>query len=454
MLLAGLAIVVIAAAGLAVFFRGDLLRPAPVVPDKPSIVVLPFSNLGNDPAQVYFSDGITADITTSLSKLSGLFVIASSSAQNYRNPPTDIKQLAETLGVRYVLEGNVRRSGNRLRVNAQLIDANTGFQLWAERYDRDMKDVLDVQDDVTAKIVNALSVELTEAERQRSARRYTVNIEAYDEFLRGQFLYVRGTPEDNLQARALFQQAIDRDPGFARAYGAMALTYVDEFRFGWGKNPAAALERALELANRAVALDDQLPQAYRALSYAYLHRREYQNSIDAIQRAIALDPNDADGRASLALSHVYDGKLRNRDPDAARGDADEPALPGTLRLRARACLLFSRPARGRRHHAAGCDRTQCQPAVVACLLYRRAESPRKKRRGRLGGDPGTFAVAEFRRGKRFRNVPDQRSGETTRLDRRPETRRALMASDADSRQPFFFFARSAFKVLTMLSASS
>ena len=118
---------------------------------------------------------------------------------------------------------------------------------------------------------------------------------------------MRGTPEDNLQARALFQQAIDRDPGFARAYGAMALSYVDEFRFGWGKNPAAALERALELANRAVALDDQLPQAYRALSYAYLHRREYQNSIDAIQRAIALDPNDADGRASLALSHVYDG---------------------------------------------------------------------------------------------------------------------------------------------------
>ena len=300
-------IAVIAAVGLAVFFRGDAPRPAPVVPDKPSIVVLPFSNLGNDPAQVYFSDGITADITTSLSKLSGLFVIASSSAQNYRNPPTDIKQLAETLGVRYVLEGNVRRSGNRLRVNAQLIDANTGFQLWAERYDRDMKDVLDVQDDVTAKIVNALSVELTEAERQRSARRYTVNIEAYDEFLRGQFLYVRGTPEDNLQARALFQQAIDRDPGFARTYGAMALSYVDEFRFGWGKNPAAALERALELANRAVALDDQLPQAYRALSYAYLHRREYQNSIDAIQRAIALDPNDADGRASLALSHVYDG---------------------------------------------------------------------------------------------------------------------------------------------------
>ena len=145
MRLAGLAIVVIAAAGLALFFRGDLFRPAPAMPDKPSIVVLPFGNLGNDPAQMYFTDGITADITTSLSKLSGLFVIAASSAQSYREPPTDIKQVAETLGVRYVLEGNVRRSGNRLRVNVQLVDAATGFQLWAERYDRDMQQVLDVQ---------------------------------------------------------------------------------------------------------------------------------------------------------------------------------------------------------------------------------------------------------------------------------------------------------------------
>lgn len=306
LLVAGLVIVLIMAGVLAIFFRVDDSRPVPAAPDRPSIVVLPFDNLGNDPAQAYLADGVTADITTSLSKLSGLFVIASSSTLGYRNAPADIKQVAEALRVRYVLEGNVRRVGNRLRVNAQLVDAATGFHLWAERYDRDMKDVLDVQDDITAKIVSALSVKLTEAEMRRSAQRYTVNIGAYDEFLRGQALYVRSTPEDNLQARALFQQAIDHDPGFARAYGAMALSYVDEFRFGWGKNPAA-LERALALANRAVALDNQLPQAYRALSYTQLHRREYQSSIDAIQRAIALDPNDTDGQASLALSHMYAG---------------------------------------------------------------------------------------------------------------------------------------------------
>jgi len=307
LLAVGLALSILAiVAGVLVYsYRGTNGRFLSNVTDKPSIVVLPFGNLGNDPAQAYLSEGITADITTAISKLSGLFVVASASTRNFPAPPGDVKQVAEALGVRYVLDGNVRRTGNQLRVNAQLVDAATGFQIWAERYDREMKDVLDVQDDIVVKIVNALSVELTEAERQRSARRYTINIEAYDEFLRGQSLYVRSAPEDNLQARALFQQAIDRDPGFARAYGAMALSYVDEFRFGWGKNPATALERALALANKAVALDDQLPQAYRALSYAYLHKREYPRAIDAIQRAIALDPNDADSRASLALSHIY-----------------------------------------------------------------------------------------------------------------------------------------------------
>ncbi len=293
-------------AGVLVYsYRGPNGRLLPDATDRPSIAVLPFGNLGNDPAQAYLSEGITADITTAISKLSGLFVVASASARNVQATPGGVKQVAEALGVRYVLDGNVRRTGKQLRVNAQLVDAASGFQIWAERYDREMKDVFDVQDDIVAKIVTALSVNLTEAERQRSARRYTINIEAYDEFLRGQSMYVRSTPEDNLQARALFQQAIDRDPGFARAYGAMALSYVDEFRFGWGKNPATALERAFEMANKAVALDDQLPQAYRALSYAQLHRREYRSSIDAIQRAIALDPNDADNRASLALSHIY-----------------------------------------------------------------------------------------------------------------------------------------------------
>lgn len=303
---AGLVLLAVLAAALNFWSPAPEDRPQSVVTDKPAIAVLPFANLGHDPAQAYLSEGITADITTAISKLSGLFVVASASARNVQVGAGDVKQAARTLGVRYILDGNVRRDGDRLRVNAQLVDATTGFQIWAERYDREMKDVLDVQDDITTKIAGALSVKLTEAEKQRIARRYTINIAAYDDFLRGQFHYVRGTPEENLQARVYFQQAIDLDPGFARAYGAMARSYVDEFRFGFGRNPVL-LERALELANRAVALDDQLPQAYQALSYAQLHRHEYPLSIAAIERAIAIDPNDPDGQASLALVHMYDG---------------------------------------------------------------------------------------------------------------------------------------------------
>lgn len=303
---AGLVLLATLAAALSFWSRGPEDRPQSTVTDKPAIAVLPFASLGRDPAQAYLSEGITADITTTISKLSGLFVVASASARNVQVGTGDVKQTAKALGVRYILDGNVRRDGDRLRVNAQLVDATTGFQIWAERYDRKMMDVLDVQDDITTKIASALSVKLTEAEKQRIARRYTISVAAYDDFLRGQFDYVRGTPEENLQARAYFQQAIDRDPGFSRAYGAMARSYVDEFRFDFGRNPDL-LERALELANRAVALDDQLPQAYQALSYAQLHRHQYQHSITAIERAIAIDPNDPDGQALLALVHMYDG---------------------------------------------------------------------------------------------------------------------------------------------------
>jgi TolB-like protein/DNA-binding winged helix-turn-helix (wHTH) protein len=302
----GLAILAVLAGVLGFWLRAPEDRLPIPLEEKPAIAVLPFANLGRDPAQDYLSEGITADITTAISKLSGLFVAASASARSIQIGSDDVKQAARTLGVRYILDGNVRRDGDRLRVNVQLVDAATGYQIWAERYDREMKDVLDVQDDITTKIASALSVKLTEAERQRIARRYTINIAAYDDFLRGQFHFVRGTPEENLQARAYFQQAIEQDPGFARAYGAMSRSYSDEFRFGFGKNPVL-LGRALELANKAVALDDQLPQAYQALSYAQLHRHQYRLSIAAIERAIELDPNDPDGQALLALVHMYDG---------------------------------------------------------------------------------------------------------------------------------------------------
>jgi len=235
----------------------------------PSLVVLPFVDISSDVNQRYLGDGITEDLTTALSKLSGLFVIARSSAMNYRDQNIDVKIVARQLNVHYVLEGSVQREGNQLRVSAKLIDGSTGFHLWAERYDREVKDIFEVQDNITRKIVRALSVKLTEEEKRRVARRYTVSFEAYDRFLQAQVYYVRHTPEDNIRARELFQHSIELDPDFARAFSASALTYTAEFRYGWQSDRKVALSQALQLAQKAVSIDNQLPQAYYVLGYVY-----------------------------------------------------------------------------------------------------------------------------------------------------------------------------------------
>ncbi len=276
--------------------------------DRPAIVVLPFRNASDVPGQDYFSEGITADITTALSKLSGLFVIAPSSASGYRGRPLDLQRIAESLGVRYVVQGSVRRSGEQLRVNVHLVDAATDVYLWSEKYDRRLRNVFDVQDDITSNVVKALSVRLTEEERRRTARRYTTSIDAYDDFLRGQALYVRHTRDDNLRAREYYRQAIDRDAGFARAYSAIALTYVAEQRYGWADASRESLEKALELARKGVALDDELPQAYWVLGYVHTFRQEYAEAARAANRALELDPNFADSYLTLAVSKLYFGK--------------------------------------------------------------------------------------------------------------------------------------------------
>lgn len=276
--------------------------------NKPAIVVLPFRDISEATGNSYFSEGITEDLTTALSKLSGLMVISGSSARSYEQPPLDSGRVAKVLGVRYVLTGSVQRSSDRLRLSARLLDEQSGVNLWAEQYDRTLQDVFEVQDDITAKIVSALSIRLTEEERRRDARRYTVSIEAYDAFLRGQSQFFRHTRENNMQARALFQAAIDLDPGFSRAYSAMALTYLDEFRFDWNPDSDTALAHALMLAKQAISIDGKLPQSHLALGRVYVYSRKYAQAIAAAQHAIELNPNYADSYAALAASYMYSGK--------------------------------------------------------------------------------------------------------------------------------------------------
>ena len=272
-------------------------RRSPVT-DKPSIAVLPFVNMSADPEQEYFSDGITEDLITDLAKISGLFVVSRNAVFLYKGKAVEPQRVSQELGVRYVLEGSVRKAGDRVRISAQLIDPTTGYHLWAERYDRDLTDIFALQDEITEKIVKALEVKLTEGEQQQVARRYTENLEAYDYFLRGRAYEARATKETNAQAREMFERAIELDPSFAGAYAVLSHTHWRDWSFQWSEDPQA-LERAFEAAKRAVALDDSLPLAHTYLGWAYVFRKQYEEAIAEGERAIVLDPNFAEGYARL-----------------------------------------------------------------------------------------------------------------------------------------------------------
>jgi adenylate cyclase len=243
-------------------------RPLPL-PDKPSIAILPFVNMSGDPEQEYFSDGVTEDIITDLSKVSGLFVIARNSSFTYRGKAVKVQEVSRELGVRYVLEGSVRKAGNRVRIVTQLIDGTTSGHLWAERYDRDLTDIFAVQDEVTREIVSALAVKLTQGERQRLRQKGTENLEAYDHYLRGRQLQMQRSKEANEEARALLEKAIELDRKFARAHAILANVHIVDAANRW-HDPEESLRKAHELAQRAVALDDDDAEAHWALGTAHL----------------------------------------------------------------------------------------------------------------------------------------------------------------------------------------
>ena len=274
--------------------------PTLPLPDKSSLIVLPFANLSNDPSQDYFSDGITEDITTDLSRLSSLFVISRNSAFTYKGKATKVQEVSREMGVRYVLEGSVRRTDNQIRITAQLIDATTDHHLWAERYDRPLKDIFAVQDEIVQQIVTTLNLQLTLMERGVSVRKQTNNLEAYDAFLRGTEAYWHAYFEmkkaELPQARQMFEKAIELDPQYAQAYAGLGWTYWLEW-FG-GSNPQT-LERAGELAQKALTLDETLPAAHSLLGTVYLWKKQFDQAITEAKRVVALDSNNANGYVQL-----------------------------------------------------------------------------------------------------------------------------------------------------------
>jgi TolB-like protein/Tfp pilus assembly protein PilF len=277
-------------------------------PDKPSIAVLPFDNMSDDPEQAYFSDGIAEDLITDLSKISGLFVIARNSAFIYKGRAVDLREVSRELGVRYVLEGSVRKAGKRVRITAQLIDGATGGHLWAERYDREWTDIFAVQDELTQQIVSALRIKLTTDEGCRVHHRGTDDIEAYDFFLRGRDLLQRRTFGGIVQSRPLLEKSIDLDPAFAAAYAGLAFGYALEYVNCWTAASAQALDTAFRLARQAVALDAAEPQARYAMAMVHLWRREHEPAIQEARTAIELDPNFAPGFSLLGLALHYAGR--------------------------------------------------------------------------------------------------------------------------------------------------
>ena len=297
------------------------------LPDKPSIAVLPFDNMSGDAEQEYFSDDITEDIITELSRFRTLFVIARNSSFSFKGQAIEVKEIAKRLGVRYLVEGSVRRAGNRVRITAQLIDAANDKHLWAERYDRELEDIFAVQDEVTQAIVTAIEPELTSAERERAHRKPTDNMDAWESYQRGLWHLYHYTAEENAAAQEMFDRAIALDPDFAQPHGALAYSILTDVLVGFVSEPGDRLSRAPEAAKTAVALDDKHWFSHYALGRAFMMLGVHDAAIEEQETALALNPNAAlahygrgfvftlIGRAEEALDG-YDEALRlsPRDP--------------------------------------------------------------------------------------------------------------------------------------------
>jgi adenylate cyclase len=299
------------------------------MPDKPSIAVLPFVNMSRDPEQEYFSDGITEEIITALSKVPNLFVIACNSVFTYKGKPVKVKQVSEELGVRYVVEGSVQKSGDKVRITAQLIDALSGHHLWAERYDRELKDIFALQDEITMKVITALQVELTAGEMAGMIAKGTKNIDAFIKYLQAYELMYSATKEGNAQAKKILEEAIALDPDYPRLYMGLARAHTLDVWYGTTESTEQSLARAFELAQKAISLDNSNAAAHGTLGEIYMMKKQYDKAIAECERAVSLDFNSAENIFWLGLVLNYAGRAEEAIPylqNAIRLNPLPPAL--------------------------------------------------------------------------------------------------------------------------------
>ena len=274
-----------------------------------SIAVLPLTSLSNGPDQDYFSDGITEDLITDLSRISGLNVIARNSVFVYKGLTPEPQEVAQQLGARYILEGSIRKDTNQVRINVKLIDTSTGFNLWAERFDKNITDVFDLQDHLAREIAAALAIQLTEKEELLITKSTTLSVEALKHYFLGRAYYGSTSKQENVQSRKFYRRAIELDPDYAQAYAELALTYLDDQRRGWSTDDEASLNQAIKLAEQAIRINDTIPQAHFALGFIYLYARQrHDKAITEARKAIQLDPSYADSYALLSSAYFYSGQ--------------------------------------------------------------------------------------------------------------------------------------------------
>jgi len=292
----------------------DSASPKPLVdeplelPDKPSIAVLPFANMSGDPDQEYFSDGLTEQIINGLCKVYNLFVIARNSSFAYKNKSISIKQIAQELGVKYILEGSVQKAGERVRITAQLIDATTDYHMWSESYDRDLKDIFALQDEITIKLIGEMEISLTSGEQARLRQKDINNIQAYDKHSRGLECFFRFTKQDNEKARLFLEQGIKIEETSALIHSMLGYTHWMASLSNWSDSPIETFINAEECARKALALDDSLDVPHFLLGMIHLFKKEWNRAIIEAKRAVALNPNGADALAALGHIMCYAGE--------------------------------------------------------------------------------------------------------------------------------------------------
>jgi adenylate cyclase len=315
------------------YLRPPPIEPASVekmtlpLPDKPSIAVLPFVNMSGDPEQDYFSDGLTEEIITALSNVPKLFVIARNSVFTYKGKSVKVKQVAEELGVKYVLEGSIRKARDKIRITAQLIDAISGHHLWAERYDRSLKEIFDVQDELTKSIITAMQVKLTEGEQARVAAKGTNNLEAYLKYLQAMVYMRQFNIESNALAKQLAQEAIALDPEYDMAYITLSSTYQMDVWLGTSKSPKQSIAKSLELVKKAIELDPTNADAYGHLGFTYSMMGEPEKAVANAEKAVALNPNSAYTHMRLGHTLRFAGRNEEAIPEYLKAIRLNPIPP-------------------------------------------------------------------------------------------------------------------------------